>query len=203
MVNNVLNIHIINNPLTFYRLDPGEPGIAPPTPASHSAFTVFSQEARNRQRLKAEALMEGKEVIFLNTEYKLRKNGSFLTMVGGTTTIVTREKEIDKKKDSNTSTKEDNKINSLSDKEGNTLDIKENLLKIERKKLKLKLKTAEENEKKIIEKRLQEIEIELKKIERLKQREDKEQGNSLYTNALQGLINSLDNPAGLILDLMI
>ncbi|MGC9052848.1 MAG: hypothetical protein ACP5KS_03080, partial [Candidatus Hydrogenedens sp.] len=75
---NVLNTNIVNNPLTFYRLDPGEPGVAPPTPASLSAFTVFSQEARNRQRLKAEALIEGKEVVFLNTEYKLRKNGSFL-----------------------------------------------------------------------------------------------------------------------------
>ncbi len=201
---NVLNTNIVNNPLTFYRLDPGEPGVAPPTPASQSAFTVFSQEARNRQRLKAEALMEGKEVIFLNTEYKLSKNGSFLTMVGGTTTIVTREKTDDKKKNEYIPTEEGQKINKIKDKTSSNLKEKENLLKVEQKILKAKLRTVEEDEKKIIEKRLKEIEIELKKIERLKQEEKgSEEINSSNETALQGLLESLNNPAGLILDLMV
>ncbi|HOQ33118.1 MAG TPA: hypothetical protein PLA12_11475 [Candidatus Hydrogenedens sp.] len=206
---NVLNTNIINNPLTFYRLDPGEPGVAPPTPASLSAFTVFSQEARNRQRLKAEALMEGKEVVFLNTEYKLRKNGSFLTMVGGTTTIVTREKTNEEKKKILDLANGEQKINTNinTDKIDNALKIKENLLKAERRMLKIKLKNVEGEEKRIIETRLKEIEYELKKIEKLKQEQkqnDKEEAdNPLNDNAVQGLLNSLDNPAGLIIDLMV
>jgi len=206
---NVLNTNIINNPLTFYRLDPGEPGVAPPTPASLSAFTVFSQEARNRQRLKAEALMEGKEVVFLNTEYKLRKNGSFLTMVGGTTTIVTREKKDEEKKKILDLANGEQKINTNinTDKTDNALKIKENLLKAERRMLKIKLKNVEGEEKRIIETRLKEIEYELKKIEKLKQEQkqnDKEEAdNPLNDNAVQGLLNSLDNPAGLIIDLMV
>lgn len=201
---NIVNTNIINNPLTFYRLDPGEPGFAPPTPASKSAFTVFSQEARNRQRLKSEALMEGKEVVFLNTEYKLRKNGSFLTMVGGTTTIVTREKTEEKKKDLSNSTSEGQKLNSINEKPNNELKIRENLLKAEQKILKAKLRTADNEEKKTIEKRLKEIERELKKIEKLKKEEDNSNGeNSLNENALQGLLESLANPSALILDLMV
>ncbi len=202
---NVLNTNIINNPLTFYRLDPGEPGVAPPTPASLSAFTVFSQEARNRQRLKAEALMQGKEVVFLNTEYKLRKNGSFLTMVGGTTTIVTRERKEEKKKIIDLPN-EEQKTNTTTntEKTDNALKIKENLLKAEQRMLKIKLRNVEGEEKRVVEKRLKEIEYELKKIEKLKQeRNDKEEDNSLNDNAVQGLLNSLDNPAGLIIDLMV
>ncbi len=201
---NILNTNIINNPLTFYRLDPGEPGIAPPTPASQSAFTVFSQEARNRQRLKAEALIEGKEVVFLNTEYKLRKNGSFLTMVGGTTTIVTRENVDEKNKNEFYSSDEKQKIDTVKDKYSLETKIRENLLKAEQKILKAKLRTADEDEKKIIQKRLKEIEIELKKIEKLKQEENNSDGiNPSNENALQGLIESLSNPAGLIIDLMV
>lgn len=201
---NVLNTNIVNNPLTFYRLDPGEPGVAPPTPASQSAFTVFSQEARNRQRLKTEALMEGKEVIFLNTEYKLRKNGSFLTMVGGTTTIITREKTEEKKKNGYIPPEEGQNINDIRDKPSSDLRIKENLLKEEQKILKAKLRIAKEDEKKVIEKRLKEIEVELKKIEKLKQEENNsDRINPSIENALQNLIKSLSNPAGLIIDLMV
>ncbi|MGC8738666.1 MAG: hypothetical protein ACP5UA_08485 [Candidatus Hydrogenedens sp.] len=201
---NVLNTNIVNNPLTFYRLDPGEPGVAPPTPASLSAFTVFSQEARNRQRLKAEALIEGKEVVFLNTEYKLRKNGSFLTMVGGTTTIVTREKKNEEKNKNLNLTNEEQKINTNQEKTSNAIKIKENLLKAEQKILKIKLKNAEGEEKRVIEKRLKEIENELKKIQKLKQEQNNiEIDHPINNNAVQGLLNSLDNPAGLIIDLMV
>ncbi len=198
---NISTINIINNPLTFYKLDPGEPGIAPPTPASQSAFTVFNQEARNRQRLKAEALLEGKEVIFLNTEYKVRKNGSFLTMVGGTTTIVTREKEKNENSLDNTVDNKNIKENEKSQ-NNNELEIKENILKAEQKRLKIELRTATEEERKIIEERLKEIEMELKEIKKLKQDKSRGEENNPLNNSLQSFLNALENPAGLILDLI-
>ena len=83
---------IVQNPIVRYRLDPGEPGVARPTQAASSAITVTGQESRNRARLKAEALREGRQVVYVGTKYKVLKRGSFLTVVGGTTTVVTRQR---------------------------------------------------------------------------------------------------------------
>lgn len=83
---------LISNPAVGYRLDPDEPGVANPAKASRSAYTVVGQESRNRARLRSKALLEGRQILVLKTEYKVRQAGSFLVPVGGLTTIVTRDR---------------------------------------------------------------------------------------------------------------
>lgn len=165
---------IVNNPYTYYKLDPGEPGIAPPTPASQSIFTVFAQESRNRTRLQAEALAEGKEVIFVNTEYKVRKNGSFITVVGGTTTVVTREKENTNSSNVNTpveySASNNIKIQNSENIKIYELEIEEQRLTMEKNALRNKLYTSKPLERKKIETKIQEIENRLKDIKTKKQK---------------------------------
>ncbi len=169
-----ISTDIVNNPYTYYKLDPGEPGIAPPTPASQSIFTVFAQESRNRTRLQAEALAEGKEVIFVNTEYKVRKNGSFITVVGGTTTVVTREKE--KTNSSNVNTPEEySASNNFKTQNSENikiyeLEMEEQRLTIEKNILRNKLYTSKPPERKKIETKIQEIENRLKDIKTKKQK---------------------------------
>ena len=83
---------IVQDPVVGYRLDSGEPGVANPTRASRSAYTVVGQESRNRARLRSEAMKEGRQVVLLKTEYKVRRVGSYTVPVGGLTTVVTRER---------------------------------------------------------------------------------------------------------------
>ena len=83
---------LISNPTVGYKLDPGEPGVAAPARATASVYTVVGQESRNRARLASEAMMEGKDVLFVNTEYQVEQVGSFSVVVGGHTTVVTRNR---------------------------------------------------------------------------------------------------------------
>jgi hypothetical protein len=81
-----------DNPTIRYRLDPGEPGVANPAKATTSVYTVVGQESRNRARLESEALREGRQVLLVKTDYKVRQEGSFSVVVGGLTTVVTRNR---------------------------------------------------------------------------------------------------------------
>lgn len=168
----VRDLNIINNPYTYYRLDPGEPGIAPPTPASKSAFTVFTQESRNRTRLQAEALIEGKDVVFVNTEYKLRKNGSFITIVGGTTTVITREKDNPQRTTGNNSQPnletEKFQSNTIDEQELRILEAEEQRLTMEKTILRIKLNTSDGELRRQIEMKLEEIEQKLTEIKNKK-----------------------------------
>jgi len=83
---------LIRDPVVGYRLDPGEPGVANPTRASLSAYTVVRQESRNRARLRSDAQLAGRQVLLVKTDYKVRRVGSFLVPVGGLTTVVSRER---------------------------------------------------------------------------------------------------------------
>ncbi|MBI5093364.1 MAG: hypothetical protein HZB26_13110 [Candidatus Hydrogenedentes bacterium] len=85
-------VGVENNPKVGYRLDPGEPGWAPPASASNSVYTVVAQETRNRTRLASQAMLEGKDVLLVKTDYKVDRVGSFNVVVGGHTTVVTRER---------------------------------------------------------------------------------------------------------------
>ncbi|MCX8064802.1 MAG: hypothetical protein N3G21_06475 [Candidatus Hydrogenedentes bacterium] len=163
----IRNTNIIDNPYTYYRLDPGEPGVAPPTPASQSAFTVFAQESRNRNRLQSEAILEGKDIIFVNTEYKVRKNGSFVTIVGGTTTVVSREKDNTVSRDiddSQSPTSNYLQIENGDELRLNILKAEEQRLMVEKSTLKNKLNTSTVEQRKKIEKRIDEIDEKLKII---------------------------------------
>lgn len=86
---------IVSNPKVAYRLDPDEPGLARPASATNSAYTVVAQESHNRARLKSQALLRGDQVVLLKTDYKVQRVGSFNVVVGGLTTIVTRERSGD------------------------------------------------------------------------------------------------------------
>ena len=81
---------LVSDPVVAYRLDTDEPGVANPARASQSAYTVVGQESRNRARLRSEALLEGRQVLLVKTDYKVRRVGSFTVPVGGLTTVITR-----------------------------------------------------------------------------------------------------------------
>jgi outer membrane murein-binding lipoprotein Lpp len=83
---------LVSNPRVGYRLDPGEPGLAPPATATNSAYTVVAQESRNRARLASEAMLEGHDVLLVKTDYQVARVGSFDVVVGGHTTVVSRER---------------------------------------------------------------------------------------------------------------
>jgi len=73
----------LNNPILRYKLDPGEPGLATPTPASRSIAKVASHEASNIQRFKKEAIQEGGIVVYSSISLNLSYQGSFLAATSG------------------------------------------------------------------------------------------------------------------------
>ena len=81
---------LVQNPTVGYRLDPGEPGLAPPATATNSVYTVVAQESHNRARLQANAQLQGQDVLLVKTDYKVARVGSFNVVVGGHTTVVSR-----------------------------------------------------------------------------------------------------------------
>ena len=82
---------LISDPRVAYRLDPGEPGVAQPATASTSVYTVVGQESRNRTRLASEAMLQGKDVLYVGTNYDVERVGSYTVVVGGHTTVITRD----------------------------------------------------------------------------------------------------------------
>lgn len=83
---------LVSNPRVGYHLDPGEPGVAPPATATNSAYTVVAQESRNRARLASQAMLEGRDILLVKTDYQVARVGSFDVVVGGHTTVVSRER---------------------------------------------------------------------------------------------------------------
>jgi outer membrane murein-binding lipoprotein Lpp len=53
---------------------------------------VVGQESRNRARIASQAMLEGKDVLFVNTDYQVEQVGSFSVVVGGHTTVITRDR---------------------------------------------------------------------------------------------------------------
>lgn len=74
---------VINNPTLYYKLDPGEPGLALPAKASESVARVAMHEGGNIRRFKKEAMEEGGYVVYTNLHLHLEKRGSFLAATSG------------------------------------------------------------------------------------------------------------------------
>jgi|GEM_PF-5601985 len=92
--------HLIKNPQLHYKLDPGEPGLATPSPASKSIARVATHEATNIRRFKREAAEEGGIVVYSYIYLNLKFAGSFLAATAGKSKalIIYPAKEDDKSK---------------------------------------------------------------------------------------------------------
>ncbi|MCS7233175.1 MAG: hypothetical protein N3C62_04375 [Synergistetes bacterium] len=73
----------IENPILYYRLDPGEMGLAIPARASESILRVSSHEVANIRRFEAEAAQREGVVIYKNVSLDLAFEGSFLAARAG------------------------------------------------------------------------------------------------------------------------
>ncbi|MBN2545384.1 MAG: hypothetical protein JXB50_06285 [Spirochaetes bacterium] len=134
---------IINNPILKYRLDPGEPGLPSPTPASRSIAKVATHEATNIRRFKREAMQNGGIVVYSKIGLNLSYQGSFLAATSGKSEaliIYPIKKEKDKITSESISSNDQNEINIdnykktknfvLSHESNNDLLINEEILKI-------------------------------------------------------------------------
>ncbi len=73
----------VSNPILYYKLDPGEMGIAAPASASQSVLRVASHELGNIHRFEAEAMEKGGIVIYENIYLNRQFVGSFLAARSG------------------------------------------------------------------------------------------------------------------------
>ncbi len=81
------------NPVLGYRLDPGEPGMLRRAKASESFIEVSAQERRNINRLKTQAVREGRQVLFARIKYTYGIDGSYSSLRAGETTVVSKKAE--------------------------------------------------------------------------------------------------------------
>ncbi len=115
-----INPLCINDPTIYFRLDPGEPGVRTSARASESTLLVTAQELRNINRLKAEAIEEGREVVYANITYRPDSVGPYHTVTSGHTVVVSAERK-DTTEDfppgieDNTKNSNDNQISDRSD----------------------------------------------------------------------------------------
>ncbi len=79
---------VIADPVLYYKLDLGEPGIATPARAHESTLRVASHELENLMRFRNEALREGGYVIYSNIHLDREFKGSFLATVSGKTEVM-------------------------------------------------------------------------------------------------------------------
>jgi hypothetical protein len=74
-----------------FKLDPGEPGVVRRAKASDATTLVTAQERRNLPRLSTQARLRGEEVISANISYKRAIIDGRAAVVGGRTTVTSRE----------------------------------------------------------------------------------------------------------------
>ena len=79
-------------PIINYKPDPGEPAVRLSAPENRSAYLVINQELRNQNRLRAEALEKGEDIIYSNVSFHVTtgKNGPVFN--SGLTTVVSKSK---------------------------------------------------------------------------------------------------------------
>ena len=73
----------VSNPTLYYKLDPGEMGIAAPASASQSVLRVAAHELGNIHRFEAEAMEKGGILIYENIFLNRQFVGSFLAARSG------------------------------------------------------------------------------------------------------------------------
>lgn len=103
------NNHILQNPVLYYKLDPGEPGLATPTKASQSIAKVAAHESTNIRRFRREAMEKGGYVVYSFIGLNLEQRGAFLAATSGISKALVIIPEDRSKKNNDTIT--NNKIN--------------------------------------------------------------------------------------------
>lgn len=78
-----------NDPKLFFKLDPGEPGLLRSARASESVVKVTEQEQRNLNRLRLEAVREGRRVVAADATFEPGIDGSFASIRAGRTVVRT------------------------------------------------------------------------------------------------------------------
>ena len=78
-----------NDPKLFFKLDPGEPGLLRSTRASENVVKVTEQEQRNMNRLRLEAVREGRRVVAADATFEPGIDGSFASIRAGRTVVRT------------------------------------------------------------------------------------------------------------------
>ncbi len=126
----------MNDPTIYFRLDPGEPGVRTSAKASESTLLVTSQELRNINRLKAEAVQDGHDILYTNITYTPDAVGAYHTITSGHTVVVSIEHKdttkdvppnnIDNPKDSDNKEIENQDENTLNDMESSAIPATEN-----------------------------------------------------------------------------
>lgn len=69
--------------MLYYKLDPGEIGLASPARASESILRVSAHEIANIRRFEAEAALKGGIVVYKNVSLDIAFEGSFLAARAG------------------------------------------------------------------------------------------------------------------------
>jgi hypothetical protein len=123
--------NFINNPVLYYKLDPGEPGLATPTNASQSIAKVAMHEGGNIMRFRKEASEKGGIVVYSYIFLNIKYVGSFLAATSGRSEalIIYPAEKSKNEKDNNDDKITANIINSLNkdtDKAGNQATMPDN-----------------------------------------------------------------------------
>lgn len=122
---------VITDPVLYYKLDLGEPGIATPARASESTLRVTSHELENLARFKSEALREGGYVVYSNISLNRQFKGSFLATVSGRTEATIVKPKNEEKLDVNGNTKNSALYNVTNTSDNNSTNTKDSIDKVE------------------------------------------------------------------------
>lgn len=121
---------VITDPVLYYKLDLGEPGIATPARASESTLRVTSHELENLARFKSEALREGGYVVYSNISLNRQFKGSFLATVSGRTEATIVKPKSEEKLDVNGNTK-NSALYNVTNTSDNSTNTKDSIDKVE------------------------------------------------------------------------
>ncbi|MEW5691976.1 MAG: hypothetical protein AB1765_01625 [Candidatus Hydrogenedentota bacterium] len=83
----VASINGIAQNRMYFKLDPGEPGMLRSSTPSQSTLQVTAQERRNINRLKADAMEQGGQVIQAQIKYNRGIENGIPVTRGGQTTV--------------------------------------------------------------------------------------------------------------------
>ncbi len=78
-----------DNPILYYKLDPGEWGSSAPATAGESIARVASHESANIQRFENEAAKKGCYVIAKDLYLNLQQRGEYLAATSGRSSVLT------------------------------------------------------------------------------------------------------------------
>jgi len=194
----------ISNPILYYKLDPGEPGLATPARASESVARVASHEIGNIVRFKKETSERGGIIVYSNIFLNMQFAGSFLAATSGLSEVYIiypakkNNKEINmpelekdkRNKDFNKGVKSDKdngKSNEVNDKSkisirdelknGSIENIENKIKELENEKIQMKSKQSKDADKRNLsdENKIREIDAKITYLEQKKMLEEQKE----------------------------